>query len=176
MPGPRSCSAGFQPAVSQNSVLPPAHPCSFVSIGGWARTDALPSPPGRGIEGEGQTGSGIRVHPVIRGQARTQPNVTERFHKSFHLDHAVPTTHDDALTNRSVLECRDASPLSLQNGTNGTILTIRTVPVFAFLCALCCSTRSPKSNKRERFHKSFRFGPRCTNDLRRQRHGSFDFR
>jgi hypothetical protein len=35
---------------------------------------------------------------------------------------------------------------------------------------LCCST---ESNKTERFHISFCFGPRCTNDLRRRPYKSF---
>jgi hypothetical protein len=33
----------------------------------------------------------------------------------------------------------------------------------------------PESNKTERFHQSFHFGPRCTNDLRRHLYKSFDF-
>jgi hypothetical protein len=43
----------------------------------------------------------VRVFaPLLFVQAES--NKTERFHKSFDFDHAVPTTYDDAFTSRSI--------------------------------------------------------------------------
>jgi hypothetical protein len=53
--------------------------------------------------------SHFRVFGVFRGGCQNRTKQNDFTHRSV-LEHAVPTTYDDNVTSRSVLECGDASP------------------------------------------------------------------
>ncbi len=119
---------------------------------------------------------------VPASKDRTQPNATERFRRmEFRLQpvrHWCPSGRTRTQPNDFMI-CRDiglSHPLSL--GLRRRSLSRRTglhsVRVRDKLVSLWPGG-CPESNKTERFHKSFRFGPRCTNDLRRRLYKSFHF-